>query len=261
MSYKLLTIASDDGVASLSFNRPESGNALSVELMQEIIAACNSYKYDTDTRVIVFRGEGAHFSVGADLKDPVRQQQIDEKDLNQSYRRTQLGRELIESILNINQITIAAVHGAAAGGAACIVSACDFRIGSTDCIIGYPEVKLGMNLSWGALPLCYNLVGPAKAKRMVIGGELESAGDLLNWGFLDEVVERELLEERVGELAKYYAIRPPIAAQMIKRGLNAIQLANSAGVMHADGDQFTLSTLTEDFKKQRQAFLTKKQEK
>ena len=126
MGYKLLTIASDDGIASLSFNRPESGNALSVELMQEIIAACNSYKYDTDTRVIVFRGEGAHFSVGADLKDPVRQQQIDEKDLNQSYRRTQLGRELIESVLNINQITIAAVLGAAAGGAACIDSACDF---------------------------------------------------------------------------------------------------------------------------------------
>ena len=96
---------------------------------------------------------------------------------------------------------------------------------------------------------------------MVIGGELESAGDLLNWGFLDEVVERELLEERVGELAKYYAARPAIAAQMIKRGLNAIQLANSAGVMHADGDQFTLAALTEDFKKQRQAFLTKNQEK
>ena len=96
---------------------------------------------------------------------------------------------------------------------------------------------------------------------MVIGGELEPARDLLNWGFLDEVVERELLEERVGELAKYYASRPSIAAQMIKRGLNAIQLANSAGVMHADGDQFTLATLTEDFKKQRQAFLTKNQEK
>ena len=62
MSYKLLTIASDDGVASLSFNRPESGNALSVELMQEIITACNSYKYDTDTRVIVFRGEDLFFS-------------------------------------------------------------------------------------------------------------------------------------------------------------------------------------------------------
>jgi enoyl-CoA hydratase/carnithine racemase len=143
-----------------------------------------------------------------------------------------------------------------AGGGACIPSACDFRIASNDCILGYPEVKLGMNLSWGALPLCYNLVGPAITKRLIIGGELEKAQDLLAWGFIDELVNSDCLDSRVLEVAKYYAERPPMAAQMIKRGINAIQMASSA-TMHMDGDQNALATLGDDFKEARDAFVNK----
>ena len=153
------------------------------------------------------------------------------------------------------------MQGAAAGGGACVASACDFRIGGNDCRIGYPEVKLGMNLSWGALPLCYNLVGPAKAKRMVIGGELEAGEDLLKWGFLDELVEAVDLDAAVQKMAQFYADRPPMAAQMIKRGLNAIQLATNAGIMHMDGDQFTLASESDDYEKQRVAFLDKTRSK
>ena len=261
MNYKFLNIQRQGTIATLCLDRPACGNALSLALMQEIIDAVVTFKYDSLTRVIVFRGNGKHFSVGADLKDPARQDQQQDGDLLHRVHDTQLGRELIESILNINQITIAAVHGAAAGGAACIASACDFRIGSDDCIIGYPEVKLGMNLSWGSLPLCYNLVGPAVAKRMVIGGELEVATDLLHWGFLDELVSASDLEKKSLEMAGFYASRPAMAAQMIKRGLNAIQLAGSAGVMHADGDQFALASLSDDYQQARTELLAAREKK
>lgn len=255
MSFKFLTIERDASIATLCLNRPDCGNALSLNLMQEIIDAIDTFKYDTSTRVIIFCGAGKHFSVGADLKVPARQSHSEETDLLKRSRETQLGRELIEAILRINQITLAAVQGAAAGGAACIASACDFRVGSQDCRIGYPEVKLGMNLSWGALPLCYNLVGPAVAKRLVIGGELESASDLLAWGFLDEVVEGSALQPRARELAEFYSLRPPLAAQMIKHSINALQMAATAGVMHADGDQFTLASLSDDYRQAREEFL------
>jgi len=261
MSFKFLKLQRADTIATLSLNRPECGNALSLALMQEIIDVVTTFKYDTTVRVIIFRGEGKHFSVGADLKDPARHDQSQDSTIARRVRETQLGRELIESILNINQISIAAVQGAAAGGAACIASACDFRVGSDDCIIGYPEVKLGMNLSWGSLPLCYNLVGPAVAKRMVIGGELEAATDLLHWGFLDELVSASDLEKKSLEMAGFYASRPAMAAQMIKRGLNAIQLAGSAGVMHADGDQFALASLSDDYQQARTEFLAAREKK
>lgn len=261
MNFKFLKVESSGAIATIRLNRPECGNALSLKLMTKIIEACNSFKYDTETRVIIFCGEGKHFSVGADLKDPDRESQDHQADLLQRSRTTQLGRELIESILKLNQITIAAVQGAAAGGGACITTACDFRIGAEGCVIGYPEVKLGMNLSWGALPLCYNLVGPARAKRMVAGGELELAADLLSWGFLDELVALDELQASALAMAEFYAERPPLAAQMIKRGINAIQMSPSSAIMHMDGDQFTLAAESEDYQRQREAFLNKNKEK
>ena len=254
MNFEFLSIKRDNEIAYLTLSRPECGNALNLSLMREITAAAHSFKYDTETRVIVFRGEGKNFCVGADLKDKERWKSGESGDLLNKTRLTQIGRDLIEAIINVNQITIASVQGAAAGGGACIPSACDFRIASKDCILGYPEVKLGMNLSWGALPLCYNLVGPAITKRLIIGGELEAAKDLLSWGFMDEVVDVEELDSKVFKLAKYYGRRPPMAAQMIKRGINAIQMA-SATTMHMDGDQNALATLGDDFKEAREAFL------
>jgi enoyl-CoA hydratase len=260
MSYSCLKIKqheSTEQIVSVVMSRPACGNALSLELMGELIQAFDSFKYDTTTRVIIVRGEGKHFCVGADLKDPARKVIEGHSNLLERSRATQLGKDLIQSVLNLNQISIAAVQGAAAGGGACIASACDFRIGTVACIIGYPEVKLGMNLSWGAVPLCFHLIGPARAKRMIIGGELESAGKLLDWGFLDEAVAIDGLNDACNEMAKFYAKRPALAAQMIKRSLNALQTSSASALMHMDGDQFVLATQSEDFKEQRAAFLDK----
>jgi enoyl-CoA hydratase/carnithine racemase len=161
-------------------------------------------------------------------------------------------------ILEIDQITIAAINGHALGGAACIATACDFRIGAEDCLIGYPEVSLAMNLSWMALPLCVHLIGPARAKRMVILGNKENADTLLKWGFLDEVVPENQLLNRAMEIAEAYAAQPPIAAQMVKRSVNAISSALDQSIMHMDSDQYLYATSGEDFKEAIQAFLEKR---
>lgn len=261
MAYKFLRLEKKAAIAELVLNRPKQGNALSLELMREIIAAMREFQYDTETRVIILRGEGNNFCVGADLKDPERGRQNSDDSLLQRSRRTQLGRELIETILEVNQITLAVLQGAAAGGGACIASACDFRIASDDCRIGYPEVKLGMNLSWGAVPLCYNLVGPARSRRLIIAGDLEAAQDLLKWGFLDECVSPDRLQERAVAFAEEYAGKPPLAAQMVKRSINALQRSTSAAVMHMDGDQFVLSTESEEYQQQIAAFAARSDKK
>lgn len=261
MKYNCLQIVKDrdnECITTILMSRPSKGNALSIEFMRELIQAFDSFKYDTLTRVIILRGEGKHFCVGADLTDPARRAKEGDSDLLERSRATQLGKDLIRSVLSLNQISIAGVQGAAAGGGACIASACDFRIGGEDCIIGYPEVKLGMNLSWGAVPLCFHLVGPARAKRMIIGGELEAAERLESWGFLDERVPESRLAAACQSMAEFYASRPALAAQMIKRSLNALQSATGDALMHMDGDQFVLSTESEDFKEQRAAFLAEK---
>jgi enoyl-CoA hydratase/carnithine racemase len=165
---------------------------------------------------------------------------------------------MIRALLEIEQITIAALHGVCLGGAACIATALDFRIGAEGCTAGYPEIDLGMNLSWFGLPLCVRLVGPARAKRMVILGQKEPADTLLAWGFLDEVVAPEQLLPRAREIAVQYAAKPPMPAQMIKRSVNAIAGALDQAVMHMDTDQFLLATTTADHAEALRAFREKR---
>lgn len=168
------------------------------------------------------------------------------------------GPRTIRGIYEINQITIAAVNGYALGGGACIASACDFRIGAENCRVGYPEVGLAMNLSWVALPLCVHLIGPARAKEMVILARKENAETLLKWGFLDEVVPEGQLLSAAMKLAEQYAAQPPMAAQMVKRSVNAISSALDQSVMHMDSDQYLYATTSDDFKEALEAFFEKR---
>lgn len=123
--------------------------------------------------------------------------------------------------------------------------------------MAYPEVDLGMNLMWQSLPLCVHLVGPARAKRLVAGGETVGAEQLLQWGVLDEIVARDELLERAQSLAKFYAAKPPVAVQMIKRSINRIAGVLDAGLMDMDADQNLLTRGSEDSAEAMRAYFTK----
>ena len=110
----------------------------------------------------------------------------------------------------------------------------------------YAEIDIGVNLMWKGLPLLTHLAGPARAKRLVVGGERIHAEELLEWGILDVLVPRPALMSTAREWASRYAAKSPIPAQMVKRSVNAIVSAHDASVMHMDVDQNLLSAMTED---------------
>lgn len=255
MAFQYLEIARNDHIATVMLNRPEALNALNTGLMSEIEQASRSFLDDEETRVVVFMGKGKHFSAGADLKQP---RQAGETSLLMRRRQAGLGARMIRAILDINQVTICAIQGAALGGAACIATACDFRVGSDDCFCGYPEVNLGINLMWRSLPLCVRLIGPARAKRMIMLGQHEDATTLKAWGFLDEVVPRAGLVEATMSMARQYARQPPIATQMIKQSINAVSSAMDDAIMHMDTDQNMLTTTTDDRTEGIKAFFEKR---
>ena len=138
---KHLNIEQKGSIAIVSIARPDAMNALNQEVLREFFSLQEHFRKDLDTRVVIFTGEGDHFSAGADLKEKA---QLSTK--LESWRNN-YGKPAIKSILDIDQITIAAVNGYCLGGAACIASACDFRIASTNSILGYPEINLGINLN------------------------------------------------------------------------------------------------------------------
>jgi enoyl-CoA hydratase/carnithine racemase len=257
MSYEFLTVEKDGYIATVTLNRPDRMNALSADLMHEICDVADSFEYDVDTRCVIFTGTGKHFTAGADLKDPKRAAMAD-RTLNERRRHTHLGQKMANKLVNISQITIAAINGVALGGGGVIVSALDFRIGAEDCRVGYPEIDRGMNLSWYGLPLCLRLVGPSRAKRMVILGQHEDAQTLLNWGFLDEVVPNEELMNAARKMADAYASKPPIPAQMIKRSANVLSGGIDQSLMHMDTDQFMLTTMSKDYIEGVKSFMEKR---
>lgn len=241
--YEFIEVERKNHIATVTLNRPAQANALNSQIMAEIEQVSYSFLDDEDTRVVIFAGRGKHFSAGADLKQPPLQKT---ESLLMRRRHAGLGARMIRAIHGINQVTIAAVQGAALGGGACIPVACDFRIGATDCIMGYPEVTLGINLQWHSLPLCVHLIGPARAKKMIMSGIRENSATLLQWGMLDEVVDGDQLMLRAEEMAGHYADLPPIAVQMIKQSVNMVSSALDQAIMHMDTDQNMLSASTQD---------------
>jgi len=257
MDYEHLVVERREHVAIVTLNRPDKLNALSIELMREIERVTEEFHEDVETRVVVFTGAGEHFSAGRDLKDE-KLAEVEQASLLTRQRLFHLGPRMIRKLHEMDQITIAAVNGGALGGGACIVSALDFRVGAEDCFVAYPETGLGIPLSWVSLPLCVHLVGPARAKRLTVLARREDARTLLEWGFLDEIVPKGELVERALEMARAYAAKPPIAAQMVKRSVNAISSALDQAIMHMDSDQVLLAQGTEDFREGVGAFLQRR---
>lgn len=254
LNYRNLTVEKQNEIAVVTFNRPHKANALDRDHLEEIEQVALSFGDDPQTRAIIFTGKGKHFSSGADLSpspNPVDQQ----ASLVLRRRRARVGERAIRALYSIDQITIAAWNGAAMGGGACLATAMDFRIGASDCFMQYPEVEIGVNLMWKSLPLLVHLAGPARAKRLVAGGERIHAEELLSWGILDSVVQCDDLMNTATEWAKRYARMPPIPQQMIKQSVNAIVSAHDASVMHMDVDQNLLSATSRDRKAAIRAYL------
>lgn len=254
MDYENLLVEKIGHVALVTFNRPDKANALNYAHLAEIEHLALSFRDEANIRAVIFTGTGKHFSSGADLSDPGAEYQ---GPLVLRRRKIRMGERAINALLGIDQITIAAWNGGALGGGACITTACDFRIGADDCFMQYPEIDIGVNLQWKSLPLITHLAGPARAKRLVAGGERIHAQTLLDWGVLDEMVPLDDLLPTAQRLAAFYANKPPIAVQMIKRSVNAITGALDQSIMHMDSDQNMLTSTSEDQKQAVRSYLDK----
>ena len=111
---------------------------------------------------------------------------------------------------------------------------------------------------WNALPICVHLVGPARAKQMIMTGKLFDAATLERWGFLDQVVPLADLDAAARTMAEDYANLPPISVQMIKRSVNQVSGALDRAVMHMDADQWMLAAQSGDYKEAVGAFFEKR---
>lgn len=247
----------DGPIVTITLDRQEKRNALTNASLRQLKTMAEALADNVAARAVIIRAEGRDFSVGADIGGMGAG--IEPPPTVQLRRTAELGSRLMRAIREIHQPTICVIQGIATGGAACIATACDFRIGTPDARIGYGEVKLGINLMWHALPLAIQTVGLSRAKQMVMSGALFDVGTMREWGFFDEIVAVAERDATALHMAQSYAALPPVAVQMIKRSANAYAGALDHAIMHADVDQWLLGTRTDDFKEGISAFFEKRQ--
>ena len=199
--------------------------------------------------VITGVGERA-FCAGADITNFPKLSPDGAKEFSEK------GQKTIQKILSHPKPVIAAVNGYALGGGCELAAACDFRIASERARFSQPEISLGLIPGWGGTQLLPSLVGPAKAKELIMTGAMVKAPEALQMGLVNEVVEPNKLEEAVGALAQTLVGGPSIALGKAKKLVN--DSASLTEGMSAEAEAFSELFATEDVREGVAAFLEKR---
>jgi enoyl-CoA hydratase/carnithine racemase len=207
-------VAREGVLARVTLNRPDKRNALSLELMEELIDALDAIGADPEVRAVVIEGAGVAFSAGHDLSEMVG------RDLPFYQRLFDVCTELMEKIHRVPQPVIAKVHGIATAAGCQLVAACDLAVAADDARFATPGVKIGLFCSTPMVPLS-RAIGRKRALEMLLTGELVSAHTALEWGLVNRVVPAEQLDDAVAELVEAIARSSPLTVGIGKEAFYA----------------------------------------
>lgn len=213
ISSPVLLFEKDGHVASLTLNRPHVLNAMNMAMRDELWSALLAVRDDPDVRVAVFRGSGAAFSAGADIREFGTAGSIVEA------RRARRERDLWGLMLSITKPLVAAIHGYALGAGCELSLLCDLRIAAEGARFGLPEVALGYIPSAGGTQTLPRVIPPGVAREMVLSGEPIGAARALAVKLVNRVVAPSELESTVTSLARRLAELPPAAAGAAKEAM------------------------------------------
>ena len=264
MEYETLLVEKSDHIATVTLNRPEKLNAINDQLLMDLEALANELREDFVTRVVILTGAGRAFSAGIDLsrlQDLAGAQQAQIPSAVERRRRGQLGQRAMNALERVEQVTIAAINGVAVGGGVSIALACDLRIAAESARFWIPEVNLGVPLSWGTIPRLVRLVGPAKAKELIMACDWVDANEALAIGLLNKVFPLDKLMECAQEMAEKIATKAPLAITMTKAAVNAVSAIGFGEMTYSDSDLLQLCSGTEDIREGLRASIEKRKPK
>lgn len=244
-----------DGVATVTLNRPEAMNALNTVTKNALLATLRQVADDPGVRCVVLTGVGRAFCVGQDLREHVQMLSSGDESLSSTVREHY--NPIVELLATMNKPVIAAINGVAAGAGASFALAADMRIivdtGSFNMAFAAIALSCDSGASW-TLP---RLIGPSKAKELLMFPRTVPAAEALELGMVNEVVSADDLSTVVGALARTLAAGPTLAYGSIRRSI-----AFSAGhplreSLAQEADQMAVTGDTQDHAAAVAAFLAK----
>ncbi|GMQ93181.1 MAG: enoyl-CoA hydratase-related protein [Acidimicrobiia bacterium] len=213
MPFSNLVLNTSHDVATLTLNRPDSLNALSTDLLNELIEAAAVIS-ESRARTVVVSGAGRAFCAGVDIT--MLSDTIETSDQKQQYAAFRLGGDMATAIESIPQVTVASLHGFVIGGGVVLAAACDLRIAAEDTVFSIPEIDLGIPLAWGGIGRLVHEMGPALTKELLMTGRRFTAQQAMATGFLNEVVAPDRVRAAAEQLASTIASKANLPIRMTK---------------------------------------------
>ncbi|KJS84475.1 MAG: crotonase [Peptococcaceae bacterium BICA1-8] len=250
---KNLLMELEEGILTITINRPKVLNALNTETLNEIRTAIKEARESDAVKVVIITGAGEKsFVAGADIA------QMRDLEVLEGRTMTMLGQDVFSEIENLDKPVIAAVNGYALGGGCEMAMACDIRIASKNAKFGQPEVNLGIIPGFGGTQRLPRLIGKGRAKYYIFTSEMITAQEAYNFGLADKVVDPEELMVKVKEAAKALMAKAPVAIMMAKRAINnGIDMDLDSGIAY-EAEAYTTTFASQDRVEGMNAFVEKR---
>jgi 2-(1,2-epoxy-1,2-dihydrophenyl)acetyl-CoA isomerase len=256
-----LLISVDDGIATLTMNRPDSRNALSREMVLAMHAALTNCTTDPAVRLVVLTGAGQAFCSGGDVKGFAKAATGAAAALPFDQRVTdlRLRMEVVRLLHEIPKPTLAVIPGAAAGAGFSLALACDLRLAADTAKLTTAFARIGLSGDFGGSYFLSHLVGASTARELYFTGRVVLADEALRMGLVNRVAPAAELAEATRLWASELAALPTVALGYMKRNLNLGMRASLSDVLDTEAVHMVRTFDTEDHKDAAAAFVEKRQ--
>jgi 2-(1,2-epoxy-1,2-dihydrophenyl)acetyl-CoA isomerase len=246
----------EDGVATVTFNRPERLNALSTPIMDGLLHGLPRLAGDPAVRVVVLTGAGRAFCAGGDVKRMA--EGGERRSMAEATAHLRSRMEVSRILHELPQPTIAMINGPAAGAGLALALACDLRIAAVSARLVTAFVRVGFSGDFGGSYFLTRLVGTGRARELYFTGRLVDADEALALGLVNRVVPDDQLHATTMELARSLAQGPQIALSLMKRNLNCAENAGLTELLDIEAVHQIETGRTEDHLEAAKAFVEKR---
>ncbi|MDZ4374284.1 MAG: enoyl-CoA hydratase [Phenylobacterium sp.] len=250
----------EDGVATLTMNRPDARNALSGEMLAALSDAAGRLAGDPKVRVVVLTGAGGAFCAGGDVKGFAADSPGGSAapSFEQKLHSLRTGMELSRLLHEMPKPTLAVIPGAAAGAGFSMALACDLRIAANEAKLTTAFSKVGVSGDYGGSYFLSHLVGAAKARELYFMADVITGAQAAELGIVNRAVPAAELAQAAGELARRLASLPTIAIGHMKKNLNVAEHGTLTAVLDSEAIHMIRTMMTEDHKAASKAFVEKR---
>ena len=243
----------ENGIATLTFNRPERLNALSTPIMQGLLDGLPRLAGDPAVKVVILTGAGRAFCAGGDVKSMA--EGGEQRNAAEAAAHLRSRMEVSRILHELPKPTIAMINGPAAGAGLALALACDLRIAGTSARLVTAFVKVGFSGDFGGSYFLTRLVGTARARELYFTGRPVAADEALTLGLVNRVVPDDQLHDATMELARSLVQGPQIALSLMKRNMNCAENAGLAELLDLEAVHQVQTGRTEDHREAAKAFV------